>query len=78
MPSGSAVWACTPGEHTRAALQVVGVLTAGGAAVPDAETLRQLTLDVEMELNAMRNASYASGFAAAQGAITGAITKLYA
>lgn len=45
-----------------------------GDAAVDGDSLRRLTADVAMELNALRNASYAAGFKAAQGAMAAALS----
>lgn len=51
---------------------------AEAAAAVDADTLRQMKADVAMELNALRNAAYSGGFAAAKGALAAAASGLFA
>lgn len=36
---------------------------------PSSEAMRTLEADVRMEVNSLKNAAYASGFAAARGAV---------
>lgn len=48
---------------------VAKCLSVGSGQQPDAETMRTLRADVLMEVNSLKNAAYASGFAAARGAI---------
>jgi len=50
------------------------LMGAGGAAAADANAVRRLTADVAMELNALKNAAYASGFKSAQGAMAASLT----
>lgn len=52
--------------------------SAEAAAAVDADVLRRLKADVAMRLNALRNASYAGGFAAAKGAIAAAVQGQFA
>ena len=53
----------------------IGSTLVGGEAVSsvDADVMRRLKADVAMQLNALRNAAYAGGFATAKGAIADAI-----
>ena len=44
----------------------------------DGDVMRRLKADVAMQLNTLRNAAYAGGFAAAKGAIAATISGQYA
>ena len=44
-------------------------LSASGSVQLDSEAMRSLEADVRMEINSLKNAAYASGFAAARGAM---------
>lgn len=73
----------TPCHHPfahPACRQIAGTVlgSAEAAAAVDADVLRRLKADVAMRLNALRNASYAGGFAAAKGAIAAAVQGQYA
>lgn len=54
------------------------LMGAEAAAAMDPEKLRQVKADVAMELNALRNAAYSGGFAAAKGALAAAAAGLLA
>lgn len=60
--------------------QIAGTALGSAEAVAalDADVLRRLKADVAMELNALRNAAYAGGFAAAKGAITAVVDGQFA
>ena len=60
-----------------AAVQIGGSQAAAAAAAGDADGLRRLRADVESELNALRNAAYAAGYAAAKGAIAAMVSGQY-
>jgi hypothetical protein len=69
---------CLVFPHPTPLVQVASTLLGDGAASVDSDVLRRLKADVEMQLNALRNAAYAGGFAAAKGAIAGAINGVFA
>lgn len=60
------------------AIQVASTLLGDAAASVDPDALRRLKADVEVQLNALRNAAYAGGFVAAKGAIAGSINGVFA
>ena len=61
------------------ALQIASTLMGAEAASSvDSDVMRRLKADVAMQLNTLRNAAYAGGFAAAKGAIAAAISGQYA
>lgn len=65
--------------HAPPPLQIASTLMGGeAAAAVDGDKLRQLKADVAMQLNALRNAAYAGGFAAARGAIAATLAGDFA
>jgi hypothetical protein len=59
-------------------LQIAATLLGDGAPAANPDVLRRLKADVEVQLNALRNAAYAGGFAAARGAVADRLGGLYA
>lgn len=57
---------------------MASTLLGEAAAGVDGDVMRQLRADVEVQLNALRNAAYAGGFSAAKGAIAGSISGQFA
>lgn len=64
--------------YTSTFSQIASTLLGDASPAVDADGLRRLKLDVEMQLNALRNAAYAGGFSAAKLAITNTISGQYA
>ncbi|EFN55384.1 hypothetical protein CHLNCDRAFT_134463 [Chlorella variabilis] len=58
--------------------KIASTLVGEAAAGVDADVMRRLKADVEMRLNALRNAAYAGGFSAARGAIASTLSGQYA
>lgn len=58
-------------------LEQVLAAAGGGAVGLDVAARRQLGADVVMQLNALRNTAYASGYSAATRAIVGSVTRVH-